>query len=353
MNARRSTARLATWLAVLLAIGAVGAACAGPALAHGPDPLLGGTDFAQDQSVGYTWKADQVPPAWMQAAIDAAAADSNASRASRAAVLARAAGAPSLVSYGEPAPCGAIGIACANRDAAPSSFRMWIRAQGYMFDWGALRWCQAPGTNTTGCYDAESVALHEFGHAQNLGHHADLADQSDWADSVMHTIARTKPKAGYNPRAYGRCDTARLQLEYDRPTFGAPFSTCLAIPTVTSLAAYPTSIAPGTSVRFTASLRTASGAAYRALSNDPVSSRAVVLQRRTPGTSTWTSVLTMSPSPVTAGLYTATWSPTATFEWRALFAAPPTEGLTGSSSAAVSVTVSGCTVSGCAQAADR
>jgi hypothetical protein len=288
----------------------------------------------------------------MQAAIDAAAADSNASRASRAAVFVRVAGAPTLVSYGEPAPCGAIGIACVNRAAAPNSLRMWIKAQGFMFDWGALRWCQGPGTNTTGCYDAESVALHEFGHGENLGHHADFADQSDWADSVMHTIARTKPKAGYNPRAYGRCDTARLQLEYDRPTFAAAVSTCLSIPTVTGLAAFPSAITVGTSVRFNASLYTASGAAYRALSNDPLSGRLVVLQRRTPGTTTWTTVLTMSPSAATAGLYTTSWSPTATFDWRAVFATPAGEGLTGSTSPVVTVTVTGCT-SGCTQAADR
>ncbi len=325
----------------------------GAILAHGPDPLLGGTLWGQDQSVAYTWRTGQVPPTWMQAAIDAGASDSNASRAARAAVLMRVAGATSLIAYGEPSSCGAAGIACADRSGAPKSFRMWVRAQGYMFDWGALRWCQAPGSNTNGCYDAESVALHEFGHVQVLGHHEDLADESDWADTVMHTVARAKPKAGYAPRAYGRCDTARLQLEYDRRTTDALFSSCLSIPTTLTLSASPSAIGVGESVSFTASLRTAAGTAQRALSNDPISGRLVVLQRRTSGSMAWVTVLTMTPSPSSDGTYGTTWSPTATYEWQAVFAAPAGDGITGSSSSVITVTVSGCSGLGCPQSVDR
>ena len=348
MNAptRRSRFVPLVLLAVLSAIG-----FAGQAGAHGPDPMLGGALWSQDQSVPYTWKADQAPPAWMAAAIDAAAADSNASRASRAAVFSRAAGAPSLISYGEPMGCSAAAIGCANRADAPRSFRIWFRASGHMFDWGRLRWCQSPGNDTNGCYDAEALALHEFGHIEVLDHHSDLADASDWWDSVMHVVARAKPRDGYNQHADGRCDTARLQLEYDRPSWSAPFSGCLSIPTLTSLSASATSIWIGGSVTFRADLRTAAGAAHRALSNDPINRRTVALQRRALGTSTWTTIATMSPSSTIDGRYTSVVSPTATYDWRAVFSTPAGEGIIGSTSSVIRVTVSGCTI-GCPQAID-
>ena len=321
----------------------------GPALAHGPDPILGGANWAQDQAVTYTWKADQVPPAWLQAVVDAGAAASNSSRASRAAVFSRAAGALSLVSYGEPTGCGSNGLACASRAGVPKSFRIWFRTQGWVFDWGVLRYCQAPGNDTNGCVDALSAAVHELGHVQNLGHHADFANNSDWWDTIMHTIGRLKPRDGYNIHEFRRCDTARLQLEYDRQSWQAPVSTCLSIPTVTTLSAYPTAAVVGESVRFSASLRTGTGAAYRALSNDPLSGRSVVLQRRLPGATAWTTALTMAAT-ATAGVYSVIWSPTATFEWQAVFVTSAGEGLSGSASPVVTVTVSGCTL-GCPQSA--
>ena len=58
-----------------------------PAAAHSPDPLLGSTAWGQDQVVPYTWASGQVPPAWLATAIDQGAADSNASRGSRAAIF--------------------------------------------------------------------------------------------------------------------------------------------------------------------------------------------------------------------------------------------------------------------------
>lgn len=349
MKPRTARSRLGrlTAVAALVVLGT-----AGRAGAHGPDPMLGGAFWAQDQAVPYTWKSDQVPPPWMATAIDAAAADSNASRASRAAVFSRVAGAESLISYGEPMGCSSAAIGCANRANAPRSFRIWLRATGHWFDWGQLRWCQSPGNDTTGCYDAEALALHEFGHIEILDHHADLPDASDWWDSVMHVVARAKPRDGYAQRAYGRCDTARLQLEYDRPSWTGKFSTCLSIPTVTTLGASSTALWIGGSVTFSAELRTASGTKYRALSNDPIGGRVVLLQRRAPGAATWSTIATMTPSVAVAGRYTTTVSPTATYDWRAVFGTPTGEGIAGSTSPVIRVTVSGCTL-GCPQAIDR
>lgn len=339
---RRSRATRAALLALFVLAGV-----AGPTAAHGPDPMLGGRPWAQDQVVSYGWKSGQAPPPWMAAAIDAGAADASGTRAARAATFVRGAGsAASLIAYGEPTGCSTAGIACFDRSAAPSSFRMWFRAHGFTYDWGTLRWCQGLTTIADGCFDAETVALDEFGHVEILAHHANRSDQSDYLDAVVQVTSRARPAAGWNTHAFGRCDTARLQLEYDRPSPAALFSNCLAIATTTSIGASSTSIWSGTSVTFTASLRTTASAANRSLADDPVSGRPVTLQRRTVGTQTWTNMGTMA-SGSTAGTYVRTLSPTATYEWRAVFTPASGDGAVGSSSAALKVTVGGCSGSGC------
>lgn len=337
------TGRLRPALAAL----AILAAAVAPVAAHEPDPLLGGKLWAQDQVVSYAWKTGQVPPAWAASAIDAAAADAGRSWASRAAQFVRAASAASTIAYGQPTGCSAAGIACFDRTGAPSSFKMWFRAHDYAFDWGKLRWCQGLEAIASGCFDVENIALDEFGHVEILHHHANYANGSDYLDAVVQTGSRAYPTAGWNVHAFGRCDVARLQLEYERVGAAALFSTCLSVTTTTTLGASATSIAIGGTVRFSAGLRVSSLAANRALASDPISGRSVLLQRRAVGASSWTTIATMTASSTTAGTYSTTISPTSTYEWRATFATPTTEGLVGSSSAVVKVTVSGCTGSGC------
>ncbi|MBF8289229.1 MAG: hypothetical protein HW391_197 [Chloroflexi bacterium] len=318
-----------------------------PALADQADPLLGGKPWAQDQAVGYAWRSGQVPPAWMAVAIDTAAADANATRASRAAVFVRMTGGTSLVAYGEPTGCSTAGIACYNRSGAPSSFRMWFRAHGYIFDWGTLRWCQGLAVIANGCFDAENVALDEFGHVQILEHHVNEADGSDYLDAVVQTVSRARPAIGWNVHALGRCDTARLQLEYDRAAPRDPFSTCLAIETATTLKSSSTSVSIGATVQFTATLRTTGATLNRALANDPVSARTITLQRRTNSGQAWSSIGTMVPSNSIEGTYAFTTSPTATYEWRAVFTPAAGDGAVASFSTIVKITVSGCSGSGC------
>ncbi len=312
--------------------------------AHGPDPRLGGTLWAQDQVVPWTYRSGQIPPAWMAGAIEAAAAGSNASRASRAATFSRVAGAGSLIAYGEPTGCSSLGIACFSRSGAPTTFAMWFRANGWNFDWGRLSWCQGPGGFVNGCFDAQNVALDEFGHVEILGHHVNHADQRDYLDAVVQTVSRARPNAGWNAHVYGRCDVARLQLEFDRQTASSLFSTCLAIATATTLSASPTSIRVGESVRFTATLKTTTSSANGALSGDPIAGRTVTLQRRPLGSTVWTAIATM-PATI-PGSYAVTVSPTATYDWRATFS-PTAEGLVGSSSAVVRVAVSSCSGTPC------
>ncbi|HSO28811.1 MAG TPA: hypothetical protein VLS28_02840 [Candidatus Sulfomarinibacteraceae bacterium] len=323
----------------LVFAGAVLAIAAMPAAAHEPDPVFAGPRWAQDQLLSYTWKTGQVPPTWATGPIDAGAWDANRSRASRAATFVRGTNPTSLIAYGEPTGCSTIGIACFSRMGAPTSFRMWFRAQGYAFDWGKLRWCQALTTIASGCYDLENIALDEFGHVEILDHHANYEGESDYLDAVVQRKSRAYPQAGWDAHAFGRCDVASLQLEYEPFSAAAAYSTCLALATTVTVSASATTIPVGGSVRFSATLRVANLTAYRALANDPVSGRAMLLQRRTPGTTAWTTIATMTPSFTLPGTYATTVLPTATYEWRAMFGTPPNEGLIGAASTVVKVSV--------------
>jgi hypothetical protein len=288
----------------------------------------------------------------MAAAIDAGAGDVDESRASRAAVFARSASSPAMIAYGGYVPCDAYGIACMDRSGMYSgSFGVWFRPQGSAFDWGALRWCQGLSIPTNGCYDAENVALDELGHVEILGHHVNYSDGSDFSDAVVQYAARSRPYTGWNQHAFGRCDVARLQLEYERRDPANPVSTCLSLASTNSLSPSATSIWVGDTVRFNVFLRITTATSAMAMAGDPLSDRTVTLQRRPIGVTTWTNIGTMTPSTSTEGSYSLAWSPTTTYDWRTIFSAPTGDGVLSSTSAVVRVTVSGCTGPGCPQAA--
>jgi hypothetical protein len=336
----RRTHRPALSLGLLLA-----AVVAWPAAAHGPNPVIGTTLWGRNQVVPYTWESGLVPPSWMVAAIDAGAADVGESRRSKAAVFVRESGATSRVAYGV-TPCPSYGIACMDRTGVPTKFAgMWFRPQGWSFDWGTLKWCQYYGTFPTGCYDVENVTLDELGHMEVLWHHVNYTDESDYLDSVVQASAHTKGHVGWNEHVFGRCDVARLQLEYERQSSAGGVSTCLNLPTTMTLTASSTGVYVGTSVSFAATLKIAVTSAAEAMSGDALSARDVLLQRRIPGGTAWTTVATMTAG--TSGTYSATWSPTATYDWRAYFLTPSDEGLRGTGSPVLRVTVSGCSGTGC------
>jgi hypothetical protein len=309
-----------------------------PVAAHSPNPMLGGL-FAQNQALDYRWAGGGTPPTAIKAAINAAADDSNASRRSKAPLFAYASGATNTVYYGVDAQCGVNGLACFSR-TAPTSFRMWLRENGHRYDWGTLRWCEMTG-DPDGCYDAETITLDEFGHVLGLDHHVNYADDSDYTDAVVQTYSRTKPRAGWNAHVYGRCDIAALQQAYDVLTTSTLYSTCLDVPSTLALAASKTSVVAGSVVTYTATLKSAGTGR---LSNNAVTGRTVVLQRRT--ASGWTDLQTMVSG--SSGSYTTqvvTWS---AMEVRALFREPSGEGLRGSASGAIAVTVSpGCVDRAC------
>jgi hypothetical protein len=305
--------------------------------AHAPDPIFSGR-WNQDQVVPFAWRSGSVPAADYQTAIKAAAADASTTRGSRAATFAYTAGATNLIGYGTGATCGPNGIACFSRNA-PTSFTMWMREQGHIFDWGTLRWCQAYSTWPNGCFDVENVMLDEFGHVEILDHHVNYSSQSDYGDAVVQTLSRAKPVAGYNAHAFGRCDVATLQVQYDMQSWGSSYSTCLDLATTLSLNASATTVGAGSTVTLTALLNVANDPSYSRLAANPVALRSVTLEKRPSGTTTWTTVGTMgytSPS----GTYTKTVQVSSRTEFRAVFRKPADEGLRAATSSTVIVATS-------------
>lgn len=328
MNRRRT---------ILAAILLVTAALGGQASADTPTPA-GGATWAPNQQVNYRWKAGAEPPNWLRPAINAAAAGSNASKASQAAIFAYEAGAQSWIGYTADIPTNyAVGYAVRH---VPDSYNIRLRPHGHVLDWGTLRWCQFYDNPPNGCYDAELITLHEFGHVQTLGH-VDESLGEPWLDSIMHAGPRTKAKIGWNEDEFGRCDVARLQIRYRALTPSTPYSTCLALPTTLTLAATSTSVAAGQSVTISATLKVTGSTSYAKLADEPISDRQVTLQRRLPGASSWTTHAHM-PATSIEGRYASVISPTTTYDWRALFSKPANEGLNGSTSAVIRVNVSSC-----------
>lgn len=317
-----------------------------PATAHSPDPALGGPLFTQDQNLRFRWRAGEAPPAAMQTAIKAGAADANRSRLSRAAVFTADPAGASWINYGLNVGCGVNGLACFSRVNAPNSFTMSFREQGHVFDWGVLRWCQLTANQPDGCYDVENIALDEFGHVEILNHHVNFDDDRDFLDAVVQTFARTKPRPGWNAHALGRCDVATLQRKYDVPAWVTKYSTCLDLATSATIAPSSTFLSYGASVTFTVKLTVVDLAEYERLGGNPVSGRSVVLQRRPIG-GAWTTVATM-PAGTASGTYVyKAVSLTASADWRAVFAKPAAEGLRGATSPIVRVSVSTCRTAPC------
>jgi hypothetical protein len=343
-------------LIAALAAFALASLIAGPTLAHGPDPVISSVAWPRDAVATFQWASWTVPPAWAATAMDAGAADVAESRDSRAAVFVRAATAPAFLAYSGPNNCDSYGIACMDRTgmSVDGSFRVWFRPQGWTFDWGALKWCQYYGSSPPDrCYDIENTTLDELGHVEMLGHHVNLPDESDFTDAVVQYAGHAKPKAGWNQHVFGRCDVARLQLEYERRDPSNLVSTCLSLGTALTFSASTDTVTYGRAVTFTATLKIATTAAAEKLSGDWLSDHTVQLQRRAVGATTWTTYIAMSPSSTAEGTYVTSVTPTTIYDWRAYFPTPSNEGVTSSVTASTRVYVSTCYVPPCPLSATR
>jgi hypothetical protein len=309
-----------------------------PAVAWSPDPVLGGPMFRPSQALTFRWGNADTMPQSMKTAVANGAVDASASRLSLAPTYAWSSTGSNVVWYGGNVPCSTYGIACFQRNA-PTGFTLWFREDGHRFDFGPLRWCEVENYPDS-CPDAETVMLDELGHVDDLDHHVNLPDESDWTDAVMQALVHGKPGPGWQVHAFERCDVATLQSLYDVLSATTPYSTCSDIPTTLSIAATKTSVTAWSPVGFTATL-TSHGPGL--LDGNAVAGRTVVLQQRS-GTS-WVDIATMSAGTV-AGSYVASLNLWSTTDFRAIFRKPVFEGLRGSTSSTVTIVVTGsCTIS--------
>lgn len=305
----------------------------GSASATAPTPASGQL-WAANQRVTFRWKDGLEPPAWMRTAVNAAAADNNQSRDSKAAVLSQSDSGASSIAYTPDIPTTyAIGYTIGYQ---PTSFAMRLRPQGYVLDWGTLRWCQFYDVGPTGCYDAEMITLHEMGHVQTLDH-PDDADVTEWTDTIMHWAPKTKAKAGWNQHEFGRCDVARLQIRYEPLTAYTPYSTCLDLDTDLQASASASTAAAGAVVTVSARLKVADSVIWPLLAGEPVAGRPIVLQRRAPGGSTWSLVANLAPTDDT-GHYARSITVNDTYDYRVVFNAGQ-EGLEDATSLVLRITV--------------
>jgi len=247
---------------------------------------------------------------------------------------------------------GPAGLACADGSNAPNSFRLGFRVHGFRFDWGVLRWCQLLSTIANGCFDVENITLDELGHVLILDHHVNYADDSDYTDSVVQTVSRARSRVGWNAHAFGRCDVAQLQRQYDVTTT-TKISTCLDLPTSSTLGTSASSVPYDGTVQLTAHLEILNDptVTFRLRGND-LDARTVILQRRPVG-GTWIDVQAL-PAAGTSGSYAVSLRLRTTAEFRVVFRKPTDEGVRSSTSGTVRVTVTGgCTGSPCPLSAPR
>ena len=177
------------------------------------------------------------------------------------------------------------------------------------------------------------------------------ANESDYLDSVVQTVSHARPGVGWNAHAFGRCDVAQLQRQYDVTTT-TRISTCLdAIPTMLAFSTSASAVGWDGSARLTARLRIDDDptVTFRLRGND-LDGRTVVLQRRPPG-GTWTDAQVLSATDARAAQSAVTLRLRSTTEFRAVFRKPSDEPLLATTSGTVRVTVNGgCSLPPCPQA---
>lgn len=326
----RTSGALAAIMGVVLATTLCGSVSATP-----PTPASGA--IWETGNLEYRWGTGMEPPSWLRPALHAAADDASVTTKAGTPNFTFDVGGAGWIGYTEDIPTDyAVGYAVRN---VPTGFGIRLRPHGYALQWGTLRWCQYyDGTPPNGCYDAEMITLHEFGHVLTLGH-PNEDTVTDWADTIMHTAPKTKAKAGWNAHEFGRCDVARLQLRYEAASPLARISTCLNIDTSLSLAVSPgTTIDYGSSASVSAVLRMTSASYADSLAGDPLSGRAVWLQRRPIGATSWVDLAQMSAG-TDPGRYVRTLPIYASYEYRARFRAPDNEGLGAATSNILRISV--------------
>ncbi len=250
-----------------------------PVVALRPVPEWNGLRPPAGVPLGYRPPAADGTPGWLRTAIEAAVEDAARSRRSRAPVFRRDPDGNGAFRYTALFPAGpcADGIACATW-SWPDIWQVRIRAHGFPFRWGTLRWCQVDPSD--GCFDVERVILHELGHIIGLGH----PESEGWSlpvrETVMQHITPARPAPGSAMHAFGPCDVATLQERFDLPTASGLVSTCNDPETELALSVDASPDPRTGTLTFRASLRISDDVRWGRLAGNRLAGRQVELQRQ-------------------------------------------------------------------------
>ncbi len=309
--------------------------------AFGPVPESQSETWVPNTLLRYRWAGgDSAPTSWMRPAIDAAASDVAASRDSRAATFRYYSDADDTIGIAETMSGNcARAIACATRDI-PHWWYIRLRPHRTEMHWGTLTWCQAYSEPQGSCFDIERTVLHELGHVEGLSH-PDDADGLSASDTVMHSRIPQRGDPGWQMHRFGPCDVATLQRRYDVLYSSTPYALCDRVDTRLTVASSAYSVRYRDPVTITATLRVRDKDGYGELGGNFVSGRDVIIQRRVLGGSWISHDAASGPG---AGKYSLVLQAWTTYEFRAIFAQPSSEGLTGDVSDVLRVTAAPCSV---------
>jgi hypothetical protein len=194
-------------------------------------------------------------------------------------------------------------------------------------------WCQETGFNS-GCNDIPRAALHELGHMAGMARGKDGNTHNDSGEdwTVVQTgHAPTYGNSGWNTHHMQPCDVLGLALAYDVYTFPGGYPDCAhhipnnldgLLKTKVAKTTGDAFACPGDPVTFAGTAQIETDATnYRELSANPLWGRSIVIQRRSAGTSTWSTYATV----LAQANGTGTWSKSVTatsgsYEFRGRFA---------------------------------
>lgn len=262
-------------------------------------PVAGAVrEFSPGTSLQYGWGG--VYPTWFTGALGSAfGADWTTSAWNNAQkpTFSYVAGGAGTVSY-EPTTavpaCNLIAwIGCAN-NWGTTTWNVWVR-DFTRSPTLPYRWVQTTGTCSGTCFDLRRVALHEIEHVTlSVSNH----DEQGELNTVMASVTPWSPTTGWNTHHVQKCDEAAFQLLYDLSAMAGVYADCFDHVTghgVGGLVSTATASAPiastcyGTALSITGRLAIQTNTNYGTLSNNPLASRTVYIDRKLHSSSTWTA----------------------------------------------------------------
>ena len=210
------------------------------AAAHGPDPVLGGGCSPRTRTCASAGAPARSRPRRSRRRSGPRRPTPTRPAASKAATFTYDAGGAEPDRLRRRARPAASTASPASPATRPDGFTMWLREQGHVFDWGTLKWCQAYASPPNGCYDAETIALDEFGHVEGLNHHVQLRRRARLPGRRGPDVLADEAGGRLeHARASGAATWRRSSSSTTCTRSTAKYSTCLDLATDLTLGASP------------------------------------------------------------------------------------------------------------------